>query len=186
METIVLSGKKELDIYMNPQRLNILWQMRVAGVPMSAKQIADRVGISASSVQHHIRLLVELGIVEQSHTALIHGITTTYFHALPKTVQIGSLMADEHTNQRIALMQANLNGIFNRFVDYCAVSSAETIGDYQFGDMISGITHLTPSEAKELYQMIRSFLGAHENRNSGTEAWEFAIIAYPVGQDQHE
>ena len=67
METIELSGKKELDIYINPQRQNLLRCMQIAGVPMTAKQIADKIGISASSVQHHIRLLAELGIVEQSH-----------------------------------------------------------------------------------------------------------------------
>jgi predicted ArsR family transcriptional regulator len=45
----------------------------IAGVPMTAKQIADKIGISASSVQHHIRLLAELGIVEQSHIEQITG-----------------------------------------------------------------------------------------------------------------
>ena len=68
METIVLTGKKELDIYMNPQRQNILRCMQIHGAPMTAKQIADQIGISASSVQHHIRLLKELGLIEQSHT----------------------------------------------------------------------------------------------------------------------
>lgn len=66
MEYIILSGKKELDIYVNPQRQNILRCMQIKGEPMTPKQIADQVGISASSVQRHIRLLKELGIVEQS------------------------------------------------------------------------------------------------------------------------
>jgi DNA-binding transcriptional regulator GbsR (MarR family) len=185
METIVLSGKKELDIYMNPQRQNILRQMQIVGEPMTAKQIADQIGISASSVQHHIRLLAELGIVEQSHTAQIHGITATYFRALPKTVQIGSLMADEHSNQRVALMQANLNGTFNRFVDYCAASSAETIGENQFGDLLSGITHLNPDEAKALYALLAHFLQAHEAASEGSSAWEYALLAYPVSEKSH-
>ena len=185
METIVLSGKKELDIYMNPQRQNILRQIQIAGEPMTAKQIADQIGISASSVQHHIRLLAELGIVEQSHTAQIHGITATYFRAVPKTVQIGSLTPDEHSNQRVALMQANLNGTFNRFVDYCAASSAETIGDGQFGDLLSGVVHLKPDEAKALYALIANFLQTHEGTSDGTSAWEYALLAYPVSVKPH-
>ena len=185
METIVLSGKKELDIYMNPQRQNILRQMQITGEPMTAKQIADQVGISASSVQHHIRLLAELGIVEQSHTAQIHGITATYFRALSKTVQIGSLTPDEHSNQRVALMQANLNGAFNRFVAYCAANTAETIGDGQFGDLLSGITHLQPNEAKELYALITQFLQTHETASNGSSAWEYALLAYPVSVKTH-
>ena len=89
MEPIVLSGKRELDIYVNPQRQNLLRCMKIAGVPMTPKQIADRMGISPSSVQHHIRKLAELGIVELSHTERIHGITASYYRALPRTVSIG-------------------------------------------------------------------------------------------------
>lgn len=185
MDTIVLTGKKELDIYVNPQRQNILRLMQIHGEPMTAKQIADQIGISASSVQHHIRLLMELGIVEQSHTEQIHGITATFFHALPKTVQIGSLMADEHSNQRIALMQANLSGTFNRFLDYCAAANEQTIGETQFGDMLSGITHLRPDEAKRLYALIADFLQAHETVAENTSPWEYALIAYPVSEKTH-
>jgi IclR helix-turn-helix domain. len=186
MEPIVLTGKKELDIYVNPQRQNILRCMQIAGLPMSAKQIADQVGISASSVQRHIRLLRELGVVELSHTEQIHGITATYFRVLPRNIRVGGLKDDGEDNQRIALMQADISLRFAGFIAYCEALGTHYSDEYQFGDMISGITYLKPSEAKELYQMIRTFLDTHENRNSGTEAWEFAIIAYPVGQDQHE
>ena len=185
METIVLTGKKELDIYVNPQRQNILRLMQISGVPMTAKQLADQVGISASSVQHHIRLLIELGIVEPSHTEQIHGITATYFRVLPKTVRIGSLVADENSNQRVALMQANLTRTFTGFLEYCSGTSEATIGDQQFGDMLSGITHLKPEEAKALYSMIANFLQTHEEAQANTSAWEYALIAYPVSEKPH-
>lgn len=186
MEPIILSGKKELDIYVNPQRQNILRCMQIKGEPMTAKQIADQVGISASSVQRHIRLLKELGIVEQSHTEQIHGITATYYRVLPRNIRIGGLKDDGENNQRIALMQADISQRFSGFLEYCQALGSRLSDETQFGDMISGITHLTPSEAKELYQMIRSFLDAHECTSPNSVAWEFAIIGYPVGQEQHE
>jgi len=185
METIVLTGKKELDIYMNPQRQNILRCMQIHGTPMTAKQIADQIGISASSVQHHIRLLKELGLVEQSHTEQIHGITATYFRVLPVNVRIGSFMADEYSNQRIALLQTSLNSVFNGFVDYCGTAPAPTDRAVQFGDMLSGITHLKPEEATELYAMIGAFLEAHEIPAEHTSAWEYALIAYPAREKPH-
>jgi DNA-binding transcriptional regulator GbsR (MarR family) len=180
MEPIVLTGKKELDIYVNPQRQNILRQMQIAGTPMTAKQIADLVGISASSVQHHIRLLCELGIVEQSHTEQIHGITATYFRVLPRTVRIGSFVADECGNQRVAIMQSSLNSIFTNFLRYCAKTGEPRPGEPQFGDMLSGISHLRDDEASELYALICDFLQAHETVAEHTTAWEYALIAYPV------
>ena len=159
--------------------------MQICGVPMTAKQIADQIGISASSVQHHIRLLVTLGIVEPSHTEQIHGITATYFRVLPKTVRIGSLMADEYSNQRVALMQANLTRTFSGFLEYCSGTSETTIGDQQFGDLLSGITHLRQDEAKALYSMIADFLQAHEEAKENNSAWEYALIAYPVSREPH-
>ncbi len=185
MQTIVLTGKKELDIYMNPQRQNILRCMQIHGEPMTAKQIADQIGISASSVQHHIRLLRELGIVESSHTELIHGITATYFRVLPVNVRIGSFIGDEHANKRIALMQGNLNSAFTGFLDYCAASSDAETSDQQFGDMLHGITHLRQDEAKQLYQIITDFLQTHETPAEQTSAWEYALIAYPVEEEKH-
>ena len=185
MDTIVLKGKKELDIYINPQRQNLLRCMQIAGIPMTAKQIADQIGISASSVQHHMRLLIELGIVEQSHTEQIHGITATYYRTLHKTVRIGSLVHDENSNLRIALMQADITRTFSGFLEYCTKETESTISEHQFGDMISGIIHLEQSEAIELYAMIRTFLHDHEKRMESGQAWEYAIIAYPVEREDH-
>jgi len=51
---------------------------------------------------------------------------------------------------------------------------------------ISGLMYLTPQAAKELNQMIRSLFDAHEFQNADSVVWEFAIIVYPVGQEQHE
>lgn len=185
METIVLTGKKELDIYMNPQRQNLLRCMQIHGTPMTAKQIADQIGISASSVQHHIRLLRELGLVEQSHTEQIHGITATYFRVLPVNVRIGSFIADEHSNQRIALLQTSLNSVFNGFVEYCEKNCDPTGLHHQFGDMLFGIQHLREDEAQQLYTMIAAFLEAHETPAENTTAWEYALIAYPAKEKPH-
>lgn len=185
MDTIVLSGKRELDIYMNPQRQNLIRCMQISGVPMTPKQLSNQIGVSASSVQHHLAQLIELGLVELDHTEQIHGITASYYRVLPKTVQIGSLVNDDLKHQRLALMQASITSIFSGFTTYCAEHSEATLGPEQFGDMLTGITHLSPAEATELYGMIRAFLAAHEESAAGTSPWEYALIAYPVSEKPH-
>ena len=152
---------------------------------MTPKQLSDQIGISASSVQHHMRQLMELGLVELDHTQQIHGITASYYRVLPKTIQIGSLVDDENRNLRLALMQAEISRVFSGFVSYCEEVSERTIGSEQFGDILTGIMHLEPEKAKELYAMIRAFLDAHEEHSAGTSAWEFALIAYPVQGGTH-
>jgi len=185
MDTIVLSGKRELDIYMNPQRQNLIRCMQISGAPMTPKQISARLGISASSVQHHLGQLMELGLVELDHTEQIHGITASYYRVLPKNIQIGSLVDDELKHQRLALMQASLSSIFSGFATYCAEHSEATLGPEQHGDMLTGITHLSPAEATELYGLIRAFLDAHEEGAEGTVPWEYALIAYPAAEKPH-
>ena len=83
-------------------------------------------------------------------------------------------------------MQADITQRFSGFLTYCEALGVRMSDDTQFGDMLSGIIHLKQSEAKELYQMIRSYLDAHENRDQDSDAWEFAIIAYPVEHETHE
>ncbi len=180
MDTIVLSGKKELDIYINPQRQRLLRCMKISGVPMTPKQLSDQLGISASAVQHHIKKLVELGIVELSHTERIRGITASYYRALPKTISIGGQIADENDEQRLAIMQNSMNSMFSSFTDYCKSNRARMEQGAQHGDILSGVVHLTREEAKELYGLIRTFLDSREERKDGTSPWEYALIAYPV------
>ena len=61
-------------------------------------------------------------------------------------------------------------------------NSESTVGLEQFGDMLSGITHLRPEAATELYAVIRAFLDAHEEPADGATPWEYALIAYPISE----
>ncbi len=182
MGTILLSGKRELDIYINPQRQNLLRRMRLAGAPVTPKFLADQMGISASSVQHHIKKLLELGVVELDHTERIRGITASYYRVPPKVVRIGGLIEDENAAQRLALMQNALNTAFSGFSEYCKKGVASVKQGEQHGDMLSGIIRLKNEEAKQLYGLIRAFLDAHEPGEGEGTPWEYALVAYPVSE----
>ncbi len=185
MDKIVLSGKRELDIYINPRRQDLLRCMRISGVPMTPKQLAGKMGVSPSSIQHHLRKLMEIGLVELSHTERIHGITASYYRAPPKTVSIGSLIEDKNKAQRLALMQSSLSRVFSGYAAYCEEDPEEAVGAAQYGDMLSGIIRLDGEEAKALYSLIRAFLDAHEQSGGGGDAWEYALIAYPVAEAEN-
>ncbi|MEN6470060.1 MAG: winged helix-turn-helix domain-containing protein [Clostridiaceae bacterium] len=184
MDTIILSGKRELAIYINPQRQRLLRCMELAQTPQTPKRLAEKMDISPSAVQHHLKMLMELGLVEVSHTERIHGITASYYRALPKTVSIGgplgSLLQDESAAQRLALMQHSVSAVFEGFSAYCKGGAGHAGEDAPHGDVLTGILHLAPEEAKELYGMIRAYLDLHQTFGAGSEPWEYALIAYPV------
>lgn len=204
MASIVLSGKKELDIYINPQRQRLLRTLAIAGAPMTPKQLSGVLGISPSSVQHHIQKLVTLGVVAESHTQRIHGITAQYYYAPPVTVRIGYGVEAGLYTQRFALIQNGVNEVLQGFMDYshspatllppchtaeaesdCSAKEAVLPNATPYGDVLWGIARLTESEAQEVMALVRTFLRAHETPSPDRMPWEYALIAYPVPEEPH-
>ena len=144
MDTVVLVGKKELDIFINPQRQRLLRAMTLAGQPMTPKQLSGELGISPSAVQHHLGKLVELGVVAESRTERIHGITAHYYAALPVSVRVGCGVRDEHEGQRMALVQNGINAVLTGFANYLAQQEA-TSGQKETAELEPASSH--PAQA---------------------------------------
>ena len=202
METVVLSGKRELDIYINPQRQRLLRELALAGEPMTPKQLSGVLGISASAVQHHIQKLKSLGVVGESHTERIRGITAHYYQALPVTVRVGYGVEEGYDTQRLALLQNGVNGVLQGFDRYLRKEAKTRAADgtgrqprpeepesepyaIPTGDVLWGISRLTQEEASAVMTLIRDFLRVHETPAPDRVTWEYALIAYPVSGEQH-
>lgn len=183
MEPIILRTKQDLDVYINPRRQSILRCMRVAGGPVTPKQISDRIGISPSSVQHHIQRLASIGVVELDHTETIHGIAAKYYRVTPATVSVGLLPSDGLQDQRIAALQNAILQTASGYADYCRNDLQTVKPGEPFGDMLSGILHLEPQDAIALYAQITDFIQSHEQKTKRSAAWEYALIAYPVREE---
>ncbi len=180
MDIITLSGKRDLDIYVNPQRQRLLRLMTIIGRPVTPKELSDRMGISASSVQYHLKKLAGLGLVRLSHTERIRGITARFYIAPPVTVTLGCLSQDGNNPQRVALMQSSVNGVFNGFLRYFSrVVETPALAE-PLGDVMWGVVHLGEAEARELSALVRRFLQEHEAAGEGCSPWEYALIAYPA------
>lgn len=186
MEPIVLKTKRELDIFVNPQRQNIIRFLRITGKPMTPKQISGRVGVSPSSVQHHIRQLLSIGVVEPDHTESVRGITARYYRLSPRPVSIGMDREDGLQEQRLAVLQSAAAHALSGLAEYSVRKSPGAKPEEPFGDMMYGVLRLEDSQAKELYALIRDFLQTHETGPATSRAWEYALIAYPVDEETHE
>ncbi len=183
MEPIILRTKQDLDVYINPRRQSILRCMRIAGGPMTPKQISDLIDVSPSSVQHHIAKLASIGVVELDHTESIHGITARYYRVTPATVSVGLLPGDDLQDQRLAALQNEILQTASGYVNYCRHDLPGIKPGEQFGDMLNGILHLEPRHARELYAQITDFIQRHEQKTERSAAWEYALIAYPVREE---
>jgi DNA-binding transcriptional ArsR family regulator len=186
MESITLQTKQDLNVFVNPQRQNIMRCMRIAAESLTPKQISDRIGISPSSVQHHIKKLLSIGVIEQVRTESIHGITARYYQLVPKPINVGMALEDGYKEQRLAVMRNAISKAFSGFADTCAHEQPGADPQAQIGDMLYGILHLEPEQAKRLHALILDFLQSHETKTSASQAWEYVLLAYPVEKENHE
>ena len=191
MDKVKLSTKKELEIYMNPVRQQLLRQLEMAKGPMTPKMLADKLGISASGVQHHIKKLMSLGLMELDHTELINGITASFYKPTYASVQIGLELSDDNTPQREVLVQNRISKTYDGFM----TQMKKTMNRYQnpdvdilrqWGDIMSGVVHLTDQESKELLELVSEYIEQHAQPAKDSSPWEYALILYNAKEELND
>lgn len=183
MKKISLTTKSDLNIYMSPVRQQLLHQLNIASVPMTPKMLADKLKISASSIQFHIRKLMSIGLIVLDHTELINGITASFYKPAQVTVQIGLGRDDGLEEQRDALSQDLIAQVYDGFRSSMKkrIKSKGCMDIEQltkWGDILSGIIYLNERESLELINLVKDFLEKHAEIKTGSSPWEYAIIAY--------
>ncbi|MGB4406192.1 MAG: helix-turn-helix domain-containing protein [Sphaerochaeta sp.] len=171
MNTIHLSDDKDLQVFMHPLRQRILTLLAIHG-SMTPKQVADSLSMTSSSAKHHILKLVGLGTVEVDRTALINGITATYYKRTDATISIGSVEG----GPRAALAQNLLKEVQDGFFSQDRVPEDED--GHCMGDMLTGVLHLRAEEADELIGIIRSYIASHEKIGTKTLPFVYSLVAY--------
>ena len=183
MKKIKLTTKKELNIYMSPVRQQLLRQLSIANGPLTPKMLSEKLQISPSSVQHHIRKLSELGVVELDHTELINGIKASYYRPADVTVQIGLTDSNELDSQREVLMENIVSEVYKGFRHsmHARQAAGEAINPDEpdeWGDIKSGVVHLTDQDARQLQHLITAFVAENGTPKSNSRPWEYALIFY--------
>lgn len=173
-----LDSKKDLEIYMSPVRQQLLRALAVAAAPQTPKALSLRLGISPSSVQHHLGKLLSLGVVKVDHTERINGITATYYVPTNVTVRLGSGRADCRNEREALAFQVVQTAVQGYFAALHAAGSGWTAAS---GDASTGVIYLTPEDWEEFRALYVSFMERHSTPAPGTSPWEFALVAHDAG-----
>ncbi len=179
---IVLKTDKELKILMSPVRQQIIKVMEREGKPVTSKYVADKLKISPSSAQHHIKKLEQVGIIEFDHSEIINGITARYLRITEKTVSIGQDINDDLTSERDILARNTLSKTYNGYKELInekrQLISEEYKKGNKFVDQLTGVVHLSTEEANELFDIIDDFIKQHSKASDNSHPYEYALIAY--------
>ncbi len=191
MDKITLSTKKELEIYMNPVRQKLLRLLERSKIPMTPKQLSEKLEVSPSSVQHHIKKLSSLGVVELDHTEMINGITARYYKPTYVNVRIGLDHPDENNMLKEVLVQEQIAGTYEGFLTQKKkylerYNSTDPESTWNLGDILTGVIHLSEGEGKELLMMITDYLDRHAIPSAEKSPWEYALILYNAEENPHE
>lgn len=185
METIILRTKKELEIYMNPVRQEILHEMQRAGVPVTPKYLSNALGISASSIQFHIKKLESIGVVALDHTEQIRGICARFFHLTDAMISLGS--GTELQKERDLILENDVRSIlerclktFHEHVPECKNEEQLLEASYLHGNILTGIAFLSDEDAALLMNQIYDFLKEHSTKEVNTKPWEYALITHKL------
>ena len=168
---ITLRTEKELKVFMDPLRQRLLRTMEIAGTPLTAKNIADRMKMTAPSAKHHLTQLESIGLVEPDHTEIIHGITAQYYQIADVEIRMGVDESEFQTEKD--LIAENL--VMSVFRDF--IHNLHTTSDLAaIGDIHTGVVHLTEEQYHDIHEQIIHF--SEENRKSSPNKtpYEFAVL----------
>ena len=181
MKTIYLDGEEQLRIFSLPLRQRILREMQKAGAPLTAKQIADRLNITPSSAQHHLKKLASIGLVEPDHIESINGIQAKFMRVSDVIVSIGQQIADDTALARDALVKSHLMEAYQGYqrVVECARNSPH-VRIETGNDIFTEIAHLTDEQALELRAMVMDYMHKHKTAGEATKPWQIVYMAYDM------
>lgn len=173
-----LRTREELEVFMHPQRQRIMRELEVNGAPMTPKAIADALGVSASTVTFHLKKLESIGLAEVDHTEKVRGVTARFYRLAPDVVRIGS-EDDDLRDERAALVEYHHMRVWEGFRNASLSEDGKAKGRAQ---IVEGVAHLSDEDARELGEMIRSFVSRRSKPRAGTEPWEFSFLVFPHGR----
>lgn len=177
---INITSRKNLEIYMNVQRQNILRILEINSAPMTPKQISEKIGISASSVTYHIKKLLKLGIIELDHQEIIHGIYASFYRYVPCIINLCGNSQNDLKREKMAYADYAIQETWKGFKNY--IDGIDNVDETKhiIGDFMNGIFYLEDSEIIELKKILRDFQAAHLKPDITSKPWDIAIVAYPI------
>ena len=146
---------------------------------MTAKQLADALGIAPSSAGHHLGKLEQMGLVELTRTEMIHGFCAKFYKAADVTVNINAYRSAPLMHE--ALLNNNTSQQLQRVFDVAAqMQPGEEKANPLLASSRYSAVYLTQREAQEFADMLTRFFHAHstpEQAGEGAHLYEISMLS---------
>jgi DNA-binding MarR family transcriptional regulator len=171
------SSEEELQVLSSPQRQRIFKILQSGGIPMHGKEIGDRAGVKAASAHYHLKKLEKIGVVRQSHTQVINGITARYYEVTVDSVILGEdfleATDDGLTRQKMLLMynafNANRDSFIRSLNQRMQQEQPGGTGENKLHLALDFLLYLSAEDARQLQKDINELAAKYSKPSSGKE-----------------
>ncbi len=185
-ETAVLSNLEQIKVMAHPLRMRLLEAFSCK--PMTAKQVAQSLGLQPTKLYHHVDALERVGLIKLVRTKKKRGTLEKYYQAVATrfTVDRKVLQLRPEAKEVIGKLQAMTAAIFEETQSELQHGIAEKLikPHGQRGEAILMHTHFhtTPEHIEKLKQKIQMLLQECDvaKRKRGDVEYGLTIAFYPV------
>ncbi len=193
-DVLVIRDLETLRLISDPLRLRLLEIAREE--PVTAKEMASRLGVSQTRLYYHIKLLEERGLLTVASTRLVSGIvekryrTTAYRLSVDKTLIGPTAQGSDALDTYLSVVLDEVRREINRGVD-AGLIDLERTGEDAIAPrrLVLGRNwaRLTPGQVEEfsrrqrdLWQFLREAEASADDANPATRLYEVLFAFYPT------
>jgi predicted transcriptional regulator len=180
---LIASSEKDIQVLSSPQRQRILRLLQNEKKPLHGKEIGEKLGLKAASAHFHLKKLEEIGVINQSHTQVINGITARYYEASVDSVIIGEDFIEATDDDFIKQKMLFIHNTFNTNRDTFIKSLHQTMLQEQSGNITEKKLHLlldfklflSVEEVENLQKDMEEILSKYSKPSSGKSTYSVCL-----------
>lgn len=177
-----LTSLDQLKALADPLRRRLLGAM--AKEPVTTKQVARRIGESASKLYHHVDVLAEAGLLTLVETRQNRGAVEKYYQTVaieftisPELLRMAPQADEIHGNIQAMVVDTLQSGLADAAHLLNIQRVREETGDEVFAPIT--ITHkrlrLSPEQVRELTTQFKSWIEAAEDAHVPDDGFEYTL-----------
>ena len=181
-DCVDLIEKKQFRVMLHPVRQEMLHLLRLWGKPVSANRMAERMHLSPSGAQSHLRKLVDLGVVAELERTREDGVKLYYYQARNVKLRLCLGRDDAFQGEREALAANLTDGTFRSLLSTSYRHDEKTIEEY--GVLRFGALHMTTEQRRGLMEVVDQYLDRlGVPQPNAKEHWEYVLLAFRAEEE---
>ncbi|MCK5811564.1 MAG: helix-turn-helix transcriptional regulator [Clostridiales bacterium] len=151
---LVLKTLKEIRVFQDPYRQQIIKVYEQSNKPMTAKQVADILGETPSKVHYHVKVLEKFSFLVLSHTENINGIIARYMKIAYHNVKIQRSNDNKIKDEIYTMVENQFDKMKENYINRLKKLPVGKEHFRQNGSLKNGIVYLTEEQMYELVDYI--------------------------------